>query len=55
MGRQLGGRQGEDQPAAAGIDGTELEHVPEERAIPLRVRSEDHCMHPRDHLRTSFA
>jgi transcriptional regulator with XRE-family HTH domain len=52
MGRQLRGRQGEDQPAAAGIDGRELEHVSEERAIPLCVPSEDDCVHASDHVRT---
>src|SRR5262245_64824690 len=51
MGCQLRGRQSEDRPAVAGIDGRKLEHVSEERPIPLWVRSKDHCMHSGDHVR----
>ena len=41
MDPELGGREGEDQPAAAGVDGVELEHVAEELARRLRVARED--------------
>jgi hypothetical protein len=53
MGRQLRGRQTEDQPTVTGIDGRELEYVTEERAIALRIRGEDQCMHSGDHVRAS--
>ena len=53
MGCELSGRQSEDQPALAGIDERQLEHVSEERAILLRIRREDHCVDSRDHVRTS--
>ena len=50
MGRQLGRRQAEDQPATAGVHGRELEHVSEEPAIRIRVSREEHCMRAGDHL-----
>src|SRR5262245_14173571 len=52
MGGQLGGGQREDEPAAAGVYVRELENVLEECAIRVRVRREEHCMQPGDHLRT---
>src|SRR5262249_1736412 len=54
VGRQLRGRQSEDQPAIASINRRELEHISEERPIPLCVRSKDHCMHSGDHVRLTW-
>src|SRR5262245_16012918 len=54
MGRQLRGRQCEDQPTAAGIDRAQPEHVSEKRAIPLRIGRKDDCMHACNHVRTSW-
>src|SRR5215208_1718194 len=47
--RELGGRQREDRPAAAGVDRLERENVAEERPRPLGLRGEDDDMHTGDH------
>jgi hypothetical protein len=46
---ELGGRQREDEPAAAGVDRAKIQHVAEERAVRLGVAREDDGMNPGDH------
>ena len=46
---ELGGRQGEDEPAAAGVHRWQAEHVREERTDLLGLRGEHDRMHPGDH------
>jgi hypothetical protein len=50
---QLGRRQGEDEPAASGVDRRELERVAQEGAEGVRVLAEDHRMGSVDHRVTS--
>jgi DNA-binding CsgD family transcriptional regulator len=47
---QLGGRQGEDEPAAARVHRRQVQHVGEERPDPLGVRGEDDRVHTGDHV-----
>src|SRR5712691_9873794 len=49
MNRQLSGRQGEDEPAAAGVYRGQSEHVREEVAHLLGFGREHDGMHPVDH------
>jgi glucose/arabinose dehydrogenase len=49
MDRDLGGRQGEDQPALAGIDPLEPQHVAKEVPSSLGVLSEDDRVYSGDH------
>jgi hypothetical protein len=49
MNRQLGGRQGEDEPASARVDRRKSEHVREEVAHLLGFGREHDRMHPVDH------
>lgn len=42
--RHLGGRQPEDQPAAAHVHVLELEHVAQQRAIGLGILAIDDCV-----------
>jgi hypothetical protein len=37
MSGELGRRQRKDQPSVARVDGAEVEHIPEERPVRLRV------------------
>src|SRR5688500_753781 len=46
---ELGRRQLEDQPAAAGIDARDFEHVAQEDAVGGLVLGEDHDMGAADH------
>jgi len=46
---KLGGRQGEDKPAAAGVHRWHAKYVREERTDPLGLRREHDRMHPGDH------
>jgi hypothetical protein len=46
---ELGGRKGEDQPSAAGINRGETEHVAEEDPIRLRIRGENDRVNTGDH------
>src|SRR5262249_30082186 len=50
MNRELGRRQGEDEPAPARVDRGQAEHVREERADLLRLRREHYGVHPIDHV-----
>jgi hypothetical protein len=50
MHSELGGRQLEDEPAAAAVDAGQLQHVAEEFAVRLRVAGEDHDMGAGDHV-----
>ena len=50
VGGDFGGRQGEDQPAMAGIDRGELEHLVEERADAVRVLGVDDRVRAGDHV-----
>jgi hypothetical protein len=54
MGGQLGGRKGEDQPTAAGIDRGEIEHVAEERPVCLRIAGENDRVNTGDHRLASL-
>ncbi len=47
--RELGRREREDQPAAAGVDRVEVEHVAQERPDRLRVLAEQDGVDARDH------
>jgi len=46
---QFGGRQGEDEPAVAGVDRRELEHVSDECTNRVSVLGEDDCAGAGDH------
>src|SRR3954469_4933990 len=52
--RQLGGRQGEDQPAAAGVDRVEAEDVAEEGAGGVGVVRRDDVVGTGDHAAATF-
>ncbi len=54
MERELCRRQGEDQPSVACIDGTQAQHVPEERPCRLRVLRENDRVRAGDHRRHSI-
>jgi hypothetical protein len=47
--RCLGGRQGENQPAAARVHGFESQNIPEKRAIRVGVFAVEHDMGAEDH------
>ena len=47
----FGGRQGEDEPSVAGIDGGELEHVAEEGAVRFWILGVEDDVGAVDHFR----
>src|SRR5690242_15490636 len=54
MGRELRGRQREDQPSPAGVDRVELEHITKERTCGGRVVAVDDRVDPGDHRQASL-
>src|ERR1700680_3368235 len=50
----FGGRQGEDQPAVAGVDGGEIEDVAEEGAVGFRVRGVEDDVGAGEHVGVPF-
>src|ERR1700722_607370 len=54
MKRGFGGRQSEDQPAVAGVDGGEIEDVAEEGAVGVRVGGVEDDVGAGDHLGAPF-
>ena len=45
----FGGRQSEDQPSLADVDVRQLKHVPQERAVGLRILAVNDGMGSGDH------
>src|SRR5258708_25586318 len=51
----FGGRQGEDQPAVAGVHGRQLEHVPKKGPVRFRILGVEDDVGAVDHCLLSWA
>src|SRR5207248_10035124 len=55
MNAELGGREGEDQPSVAGVDGGKAEHVTEEGAEGVGFLGVDHVVDGVDHGSSTYS
>jgi len=55
MDSQLGGREGEDEPAASGVDGVKSENIVEEATIRLGVVAQDDRVSAVDHVASGLS